>query len=70
MTTVSVNSAARTGILARFADMMIRAKAAYTRYRIFRTTLAEMQELSDRELADLGLSRSMLRRSAYEAAYG
>lgn len=70
MATLASNTSARSGLFGRFADTMIRAKAAYTRYRIFRVTLKEMQELSDRELADLGLGRSMLRRAAYEAAYG
>lgn len=40
------------------------------RRRIYRTTLGELSALSNRELADLGMSRSELRRIAYEAAYG
>ena len=38
-------------------------------YRLYRTTLAELQSLGDRELADLGLNRSVLRSVAYRAAY-
>jgi uncharacterized protein YjiS (DUF1127 family) len=41
-----------------------------SRYRIYRTTLNELGALSNRELADLGLSRANLRSIAYEAAYG
>ncbi|MGI1661077.1 DUF1127 domain-containing protein [Palleronia sp. KMU-117] len=39
------------------------------RYRMYRQTLAELHTLTDRELADLGLSRSMVRSLAYQAAY-
>ncbi|TCS67158.1 DUF1127 domain-containing protein [Primorskyibacter sedentarius] len=39
------------------------------RRRVYKRTLAELQSLSSRELADLGLNRSMLTRIAYQAAY-
>ena len=39
------------------------------RHATFRTTLNELSSLSNRELADLGMSRSGLRSVAYEAAY-
>lgn len=43
---------------------------AYLRQRrVYRNTLSELRALSDRELNDLGLNRSMLARLAYEAAY-
>ena len=38
--------------------------------RTFRTTLAELEVLSNRELADLGLHRSELKRIAWESAQG
>ena len=41
----------------------------YAQYRTYRSTLDELSGLSDRELADLGMSRSMLRSVAYKAAY-
>ena len=37
---------------------------------IYRTTLTELNGLSARELADLGIARSMIKRIAMEAAYG
>lgn len=40
------------------------------RRRVYRTTLNELGSLSNRELADLGMNRTELRRIAYEAAYG
>lgn len=44
-------------------------KTRFQQYRKYRSTLNELSELSDRDLADLGLSRSMLRRVSYQAAY-
>lgn len=37
--------------------------------RTYRRTLSELQSLSTKDLADLGLNRSMLRRIAWQAAY-
>lgn len=53
----------------RLMAWMEEATARYGRWRLFRRTLAEMQGLSNRELADLGLHRSMLKRVAWMAAY-
>ncbi|KUJ79603.1 DUF1127 domain-containing protein [Ruegeria profundi] len=44
------------------------AKARFLRYRIYRQTVNELSVLSNRELADLGLHRSMIRRMAMQAA--
>ena len=44
-------------------------KARVARYRVYRDTLNELSGLSNRDLADLGLHRSELRRVAYQAAY-
>lgn len=41
----------------------------FARYRLYRQTMAELSELSGRELADLGMHRSMIKRIAYQAAY-
>lgn len=42
----------------------------FQRYRTYRTTLNELQSLSERELTDLGLSRYDVRTVARNAAYG
>lgn len=52
-----------TGLLASLRD-------ALHRRRIYGTTVRELNALTNMELADLGLSRSMIRRVALEAAYG
>ncbi|SDX36904.1 DUF1127 domain-containing protein [Litoreibacter albidus] len=42
----------------------------HAKNRVYRETLDELQALSGRELADLGMSRGNLKSVAYEAAYG
>ncbi|MDD9978446.1 MAG: DUF1127 domain-containing protein [Boseongicola sp.] len=39
------------------------------RYRTYRQTVEELERLTDRELTDLNISRSMIRSIAYRAAY-
>lgn len=41
----------------------------FARYRLYREAYNELSELSGRDLADLGLNRSMIKRVAYQAAY-
>ena len=41
---------------------------AWIRHRMYRDTLNQLNTLSDRELQDLGLSRSGLQRAAWESA--
>jgi uncharacterized protein YjiS (DUF1127 family) len=50
------------GLLARIAD-------AFARRRVYNRTYAELNALTTRELDDLGISRSMISRLAYEAAF-
>ncbi|MCO6381423.1 DUF1127 domain-containing protein [Oceanicola sp. 502str15] len=38
--------------------------------RVYRQTLRELQALSNRDLADLGIAPSMIRSVAFQAAYG
>lgn len=45
-------------------------RSANTRRKIYRTTYHELSVLSDRDLVDLGIPRSSIRRLALEAAYG
>jgi len=54
----------------RLSGLMATLGAALTRRRVYARTLAELRQLSDRELADLGLSRLSIVDVAREAAYG
>lgn len=59
----------QTGLAARFDAIVIDIRARLARRRVFNQTLNELQGLSNRELADLGLSRGEIRRIAWQAAY-
>lgn len=67
-----VNTHRRGGgaVLGRVLDNFEFLRARLGRYRVYRQTLVELGQLSERELNDLGLNRSMIRACAYEAAYG
>lgn len=54
---------------ARRAGLINGMTQRFQKYRTYRQTLDELEALSDRELADLDLHRSMLRAIAYRAAY-
>ena len=43
---------------------------SFSRYRKYRETLSELDQLSERDLQDLGLHRSNMRQVARQAAYG
>ncbi|MCB1395617.1 MAG: DUF1127 domain-containing protein [Rhodobacter sp.] len=58
------------GLFAGIADTFAGLRAAWDRSRVYMRTYNELSALSTRELADLGISRSMITRLAYEAAYG
>lgn len=63
--TTHANVQTGSALNALFSDW----KAAIARRFAFRKTLRELDALTNRELADLGLQRSELRRVAYQAAY-
>ncbi len=63
MTTITQTHKRPGGILAGLKQRM-------TQYHVYRTTLNELSNLSDRELFDLGISRMDVRSIAYKAAYG
>jgi uncharacterized protein YjiS (DUF1127 family) len=44
-------------------------KTKLAQYRLYRQTFNELCGLSNRELADLGMNRSIIKRVAYQTAY-
>ena len=52
------------------AGLRARVLDAVAKRRVYRTTLTELSSLTNRELSDLGISRSMIKGIAIEAAYG
>ena len=62
----------RTGgfpIVAKFNEMRASLATRMGQYRMYRTALAELSNLSTRELNDLGLNATTIRSVALEAAY-
>ena len=70
MAYVSSNRAQSNSLVQRFADLRETALEGYRNWRVYRNTLNELSDLSAREMADLGINPSMIRRIALEAAYG
>lgn len=54
----------------RLAELRDTVVTAYSDWRVYRTTLVELQDLSMREMTDLGINPTMIKRIALEAAYG
>lgn len=53
-----------------FREALDAFKARRAAYKVYRTTRIELYTLSNRELQDLGFSRSEIERVAIETAYG
>jgi len=70
MTVQTETFAAGASLFARIAAYRTHMVEAYTKRKVYRTTLSELRGLSTRELDDLGLSPSTIKAVAYEAAYG
>ncbi len=64
------NIAASAGISDWVHTAIENLRTALARRRVFVKTLNELNGLSQRDLNDLGIHRSMIRRLAHEAAYG
>jgi len=58
----------RQGFAERFEALKDGFGARMHRFRVYRATRLELERLTDRELSDLGLNRSMIRALAREAA--
>lgn len=54
----------------RLTEFRTAAAQSYSNWRVYRTTLNELQTLSLREMNDLGINPTMVKRIALEAAYG
>ncbi|WP_415182239.1 DUF1127 domain-containing protein [Phaeovulum sp.] len=58
------------GFMNRISTFFAGLSEARQRRSVYRQTARELNLLSNRELNDLGLNRSMITRVAMEAAYG
>lgn len=57
-------------VLGNIGNALREAQDMFGRYRVFRQTYDELSALSNRQLADLGIHRSMITRIAMDAAQG
>ena len=64
------NAATSAGLRGRLMGVVKRMQENRARAAVYRQTVRELNELSTRELSDLGISRSMISRLAHEAAWG
>ena len=70
MAYVTTSNIARKGFADRLAAVKDIVLAAVNQRRVYARTVAELNALTDRELADLGISRLGITDIAREAAYG
>jgi uncharacterized protein YjiS (DUF1127 family) len=73
-TDMTATTASKPGILVAGAERTGTWTAglgkAWSNYLAYRATLAELQDLTDKQLRDIGLGRDALKRIAREAVYG
>jgi len=62
--------AANVSLADRFSGLLAQVKVMIARRAVYNQTVRELNVLTDRELADLGLSRFDITTVAREAAYG
>lgn len=65
----NLTQAASSGVMDKIASLWDEYRAQAARRKVYRDTLRELSALGSRELNDLGLNPSMLKRIAYQAAY-
>lgn len=70
MAYVNSSRAVSVSLSDRLAGVVSVLRSAMNRRRVYAQTLAELNAMSDRDLADLGLSRDLIATVAREAAYG
>lgn len=70
MAYVNQTRAGQLSVSDRVVGLFAGFSAALQRRRIYSQTLNELRSLSDRDLNDLGISRSMIVEIARDAAYG
>ena len=68
MTYATQSRTTATSLVERLNTFRAAIADRYASHKIYRATLSELSALTDRDLADLGISRSMIKGIAMEAA--
>lgn len=69
MTELTQTYAAPTNFLARFTAKWAALAEKFAQYKTYRQSLAELSQLSDRDLEDIGLTRGGLRARLRETIF-
>ncbi len=69
-TFVNTTTAANTGLVERLLAFSPAIAEAMRKRRLYTQTIHELNQLTDRELADLGISRLAIADVARDAAFG
>lgn len=69
MAHISIPGSLSNGIFERGANFLRSVQASWVDYKLFRATANELGDLTDRELADLGIHRSEIKRVARDSVY-
>ena len=69
MAYVNYSRSVQVSFFDRFAAVVKVVSDLIERRRVYKQTLFELNNLSDRDLADLGLNRATISEVAHEAAY-
>jgi uncharacterized protein YjiS (DUF1127 family) len=70
MAYVNATRSSQISVLSRVLALTAGITAALRQRQVYLSTLRELNSLSDRDMADLGIHRAMITEIAYEAAYG
>lgn len=70
MAYVNQTTRAHASIAERLTAFFEEFRADRQKARVYRTTMRELDQLTNRELVDLGLTRNELHSVAMQAAYG
>ena len=70
MTVLTETFSTAPAVRARFSALRTALVEAVKKRRVYRKTLTELENLTNRELADMGIAPMSIREIAYEAAYG
>lgn len=70
MAYVNSSRAASYTLADRVSGVLAQIKAHLARRAVYNQTVRELVQLTDRELADLGIARADIHAVAHEAAYG
>lgn len=61
---------AGTSLMSRFHALRVQMADNAAKRKVYRTTIAELETLTSRDLHDLGIAPGMIKQIAHEAAYG